>query len=123
MFHDDGILSECVFGTGDVQVTIAFKNYRQVRALFVFNGFDAGKALDTIESAEFYCRDEKTGKKYIAYTDTLDFDWNRYKKDGEYIPGGSFAIGFDTIYVNKIVIRLPQENYERAISEIMILGK
>lgn len=78
---------------------------------------------DTIESAEFYCRDEKTGKKYIAYTDTLDFDWNRYKKDGEYIPGGSFAIGFDTIYVNKIVIRLPQENYERAISEIMILGK
>ncbi len=121
--HDDGVLSECVFGTGDVKVTITFKDYRQVRALFVFNSFDGEKALDTIQSAEFYCRDEKTGKKYIAYTDTLAFDRNRYKKDGEYIPGGSFAIGFDTIYVNKIVIRLPQENYERAISEIMILGK
>ena len=43
--------------------------------------------------------------------------------DDEYIPGGSFVIGFEPMLVQKIVIHLPASEAERAISDIVVLGK
>ena len=121
-FHDDGVISELQLSGGSAEITLSFKDYRQVRALFVFNSYYYEQAFSTVESVEFYCKDGE-GKEYIAYTEKLEFDWEQYFADDEYIPGGSFAIGFTPISVKKIVVRLPASQAERAVSEIMVLGK
>ena len=121
-FHDDGVISELVLDAGEAEITLTFADYREVRALFVFNSYYYEQAFGRISSVEFTCKDE-TGKKVIAYTEALDFDWDRYYADDEYIPGGSFVIGFEPMLVKEIVIRLPASNAVRAISDIVVLGK
>lgn len=124
MFHDDGVVQEFELNAGAAEITLTFDSYREVRALFVFNSFHADRAFNRIGSVEFYCFDTAAGSEYIAYTSPLDFNWEKYNPNGtEYIPGGSFAIGFKPMLVNKITIKIPASETAFSISDIMILGK
>lgn len=121
-FHDDGVIYELEMNKDEAEITLTFEDYREVRALFVFNSYFYEKSFGRITNIEFTCKDE-SGNAYIAYTETLDFDWDQYYVDDEYIPGGSFVIGFEPMLVQKIVIHLPASEAERAISDIVVLGK
>ena len=124
MIHEDGIISEFVMGSGATTITLTFEDWREVRALFIFNSGNFDFSFNRVEKVEFNFKDDEAKVTGTAYTSNLDFYWDKYySSDGEYIPGGGFVIEFAPMYVNKITITIPAVGADHAISDIMVLGK
>ncbi len=122
--HDESFISEYEIATSAVEITLTFDDYREIAGLFLFNGDSYERSVWEISKVEFEFKDGNvTG---TAYTDKLEYDYDRYYPGGEYyVKGGTFALEFKPMLVKSIKITLPRapEEEERALSEIMVLGK
>ena len=122
--HDDTtFVKECEFGEGAVTITLNFSDYRQITGLFIANASTYELSVGRITKVEFEFKDGSTTG--TAYTDALQYDYDRYYPGEEYyVTGGTFALEFKPMLVKSIKITLPKASEElRAISEIMVLGK
>ncbi len=121
--HDDvSYIHEFGLTMSETTITLEFEDYREISALFIANSYSYDLSVAEIAKVEFDFKDgETTG---TAYTEKLEYDYNKYYPGEEYyVSGGTFAIEFKPMLVKTIRITLPKVNYERALSEIMVLGK
>ena len=121
--HDDTtFIKEFEMDNGAAVITLSFDDYREVTGLFIANSYSYDLSVGRIAKVEFAFKDgDVTG---TAYTDALQYDWNRYYPGEEYyVTGGTFALEFKPMLVKSIKITLPSVSYARALSEIMVLGK
>lgn len=105
----------------DVSTTIdiEFKSSRNVSAIMIYNSFDGEKVFE--------------GANIKMYGETTEYDFGKldydmasytYKRDDKIIsrPGGSIAVAFDGIMINKISIIIESKK-TFAISDIVVLGE
>ncbi len=121
--HDDNeFVKEFEMSGGACEITLTFSDYREITALFVSNSYSYDLSVGKISQVEFEFKDgDVTG---TAYTDSLQFDWNKYYPGEEYyVTGGTFALEFKPMLVKSIKITLPNVSEARALSEITVLGK
>lgn len=120
--NDTSYVKEFDLTTKKTVITLEFEDYREITALFIANAYDYDHSVEEISKVEF---EYKNGnKKGTKYTDVLEYDYDKYYPGEEYyVTGGTFAIEFEPMLVKSIKITLPKVSYERALSEIMVLGK
>ena len=135
-YADAGFVEKYVQPTrfdGNTTITIDFDDFRNVRALMVYNSARMESAFHHIKHIEFDFRD-KDGKTRTKYIDDLQFDWQSYTSvDDEdvIIPGCAAIAEFNDIDVKEIRIDIdiatPEEIFvaegELEIPEIKVLGK
>lgn len=120
--NDVSFVHEYEMGTGAVEITLTFDNYKEIAGLFIVNASTYELSVWEISKIEFDFKDgDQTG---TAYTDVLEYDYDRYYPGEEYyVTGGTFALEFKPMLVKSIKITLPKTSETRALSEIMVLGK
>lgn len=107
-------------------ITLKFNDYRDVRAIMIYNSKYMETAFKEIESIEFDYKDgDTTGIKRI---ENLAFDWkgNVDINDDETIRRGAAAIAeFYEMPVKEIrlTVKIPSGQTKVGLSEIVVLGK
>lgn len=120
--NDTTFVKEFEMNEGSAVITLTFDDYREVAGLFIANSYSYDLSVGRISKVEFEFKDgDTTG---TAYTEALQYDWNRYYPGEEYyVTGGTFALEFKPMLVKSVKITLPNVAEARALSEIMVLGK
>lgn len=124
-------------------ITLDFGDYKEIRALMIYNSKWYEKAFPYIDRVEFDFKNDQLPDGETAFIDTLAFDWKSYKNNNvdEMRPGGSAVAVFAPLQVKtiRITLKLPMQRPEElelldedgyvvdqtlaAISEIVVLGK
>ena len=129
----DGLLSLYSFidyvpefsaSAGQTVITLAFGDWRTVRAVMVYNSKNFDTAFGSVARIEFDFLRPDNGETATAYIDSLGFDWNFYfdRNNQTMRPGGSATAEFDELQVKKIRITLASQAAVN-VSEIVVLGK
>lgn len=129
----DGLLSLYSFidyvpefsaSAGQTVITLAFGDWRTVRAVMVYNSKNFDTAFGSVARIEFDFLRPDNGETGTAYIDPLGFDWNFYfdRNNQTMRPGGSATAEFDELQVKEIRITLASQAAVN-VSEIVVLGK
>lgn len=129
----DGLLSLYSFidyvpefsaSAGQTVITLAFGDWRTVRAVMVYNSKNFDTAFGSVARIEFDFLRPDNGETGTAYIDSLGFDWNFYfdRNNQTMRPGGSATAEFDELQVKEIRITLASQAAVN-VSEIVVLGK
>lgn len=129
----DGLLSLYSFidyvpefsaSAGQTVITLAFGDWRTVRAVMVYNSKNFDTAFGSVARIEFDFLRPDNGETATAYIDSLGFDWNFYfdRNNQTMRPGGSATAEFDELQVKEIRITLASQAAVN-VSEIVVLGK
>lgn len=129
----DGLLSLYSFidyvpefsaGAGQTVITLAFGDWRTVRAVMVYNSKNFDTAFGSVARIEFDFLRPDNGETGTACIDFLGFDWNFYfdRNNQTMRPGGSATAEFDELQVKEIRITLASQAAVN-VSEIVVLGK
>lgn len=123
--------------TGETVITLSFDDYRDIKALMIYNSKWMESAFYDIYRIEFDCLDS-SGNKVKKVIRNLQFDWNAYTStdDIDVIRGASPAIAeFNETKIKEIRIKIKPANNEQifvhgaddmseiALGEIEILGR
>ena len=123
--------------TGETVITLSFDDYRDIKALMIYNSKWMESAFYDIYRIEFDCLDS-SGNKVKKVIRNLQFDWNAYTStdDVDVIRGASPAIAeFNETKIKEIRIKIKPANNEQifvhgaddmselALGEIEILGR
>lgn len=129
----DGLLSLYSFidyvpefsaSAGQTVITLAFGDWRTVRAVMVYNSKNFDTAFGSVARIEFDFLRPDNGETGTACIDFLGFDWNFYfdRNNQTMRPGGSATAEFDELQVKEIRITLASQAAVN-VSEIVVLGK
>ena len=129
----DGLLSLYSFidyvpefsaSAGQTVITLAFGDWRTVRAVMVYNSKNFDTAFGSVARIEFDFLRPDNGETGTACIDSLGFDWNFYfdRNNQTMRPGGSATAEFDELQVKEIRITLASQAAVN-VSEIVVLGK
>jgi hypothetical protein len=123
--------------TGETVITFTFDDYRDIKALMIYNSKWMESAFYEIYRIEFDCLDS-TNKKVTKVIKNLKFDWNAYTSsdDVDVIRAGSAAIAeFNETKIKEIRIIIKPATNEQifvhgyndmsqiALGEIEIIGR
>ena len=129
----DGLLSLYSFidyvpefstSAGQTVITLAFDDWKTVRAVMVYNSKNFDSAFGSVARIEFDFRRPDNGETATAYIENLGFDWNFYfdRNNQAMRPGGAATAEFAELTVKEIRITLVS-NTAVNVSEIVILGR
>lgn len=106
---------------GKSSVAMEFSDYRNVRALMLFNSKDTDYTFDTVKQVRLYYKDAM-GQEKIAVINDLKFNANEYVNDLGMITRSASAMAeFEELSVKKIEFFFEGPEPFR-ISEIFVLG-
>ena len=130
-------LPEFYTTTKDLQITLTFNDYQNVRGVLLYGSRDYDKALayenadgdciSCVDRIEFDVKRDGVEEYFVIESLAYDRTFGMFANSPKIRPGASFTATFDEVLVKEIRIELKNPRYKSggkiAVSEIFVLGR